>query len=76
MYNYAKDVEELRNKDLSHSKRVKIVGEESLAFGYPFAKGVKGVVVEERQLETGIPAYKVFTGTRIWIVPQNDCQEI
>lgn len=76
MYNYAKDVTELSQKDFSGAKKVKIRAERGLKFGYPHAKNSKGFVVEERMLPNNTPAYKVFTGTRIWTVPQDDCQEI
>lgn len=76
MYNYAKDVLDLSNEDLSVLKKVKIIGKHSLEFGYPHAKGRKGYLIEERTLKHDTPAYKIFTGSRIWIIPQDDLQEI
>lgn len=73
MYDYAKEVNALREQSLSHLKRVKIIGNRGLDFGYPLAKGVQGFVTEERLLKGNIAAFKIFTGTRIWIIPQNDC---
>lgn len=74
VYDYAKEVNELRMSSLSEHKRAKIIGNRGLEFGYIFAKNIKGFIIEERLLKDSIPTFKIFTGTRIWIVPQDDCE--
>lgn len=74
-YDYAEEVKELRQKPTAGMKQVKIIGGKALQFGYPMARGIRAAVLEERVREDA-KLYKLFTGTRIWIVPQDDCEEI
>jgi hypothetical protein len=74
-FDYAKEVEKYRKSVLKDLPYVKIKGELALENGYPFAKGHTGHIVETLN-KNGKNVNKIFTGTRIWFIPEEDCEVI
>lgn len=70
---YAKEVERLRDMSKEGAKRVKV----SLTADNTFtlAKGLTGWVMGYREID-GVKQLKVFTGTRYWYIPENQCEYI
>lgn len=72
---YAEEVRGLREMKLDDAKRVRVSGQHAKQYGYTFAVGHIGKIVGERTIDD-VKQNKVFTGTRIWFVPEVDCIEI
>lgn len=69
---YAQTVNELRQLNVLDLEKVKIIGEQSMKYHYPFAKNHIGYIVGKVTLFDGTPGYRIFTGIRIWHVAKDD----
>lgn len=69
---YAQEVNELRKLNVLDLEKIKIIGEQSMKYHYPFAKNHIGYIVGEVVLFDGTPGYRIFTGVRIWHVTKDD----
>lgn len=75
MFDYAKEVDRLREMKIDDAKRIRIGTKHALNFGYSFAVGHVGRIVGYRMVDD-VKQNKIFTGTRIWFVPEEDCIEL
>lgn len=70
MKNYAKEVQRLNEMSKEGVKRAVIQGERGCV--HTFAIGHVGWVMGERE-QDGVKQLKIFTGTRIWFIPEDQC---
>ena len=68
---YSKEVDRLRNMSKENVKRVKV--SKNVNNSYKLVAGTLGWLVGEREKD-GVKQLKVFTGTRIWFVPEDKCE--